>query len=130
MTEIQINYLTRKLAESGLYMANSRDDSMFDGNTDESLNELEAILVIKQLQEKVFLLFIAFSGGFWSHRHTHWEYATFDVAVFSFCLFPFSQITMLEIEKSSSQQNLDGVVELITKQQICAKEKFEEVMIV
>lgn len=37
---------------------------------------------------------------------------------------------MLEIEKSSSQKNLDGIVELVTEQQISAKQKFEEVMIV
>ncbi|TQE05873.1 hypothetical protein C1H46_008556 [Malus baccata] len=36
------------------------------------------------------------------------------------------QIKMLETEKSSSQQNLDSVVELATEQNICAQEKFEE----
>jgi centromeric protein E len=34
---------------------------------------------------------------------------------------------MLEMEKSSSQQNLDSVVELATEQSICARETFEEV---
>ncbi|KAL6289173.1 hypothetical protein ACE6H2_006683 [Prunus campanulata] len=33
-------------------------------------------------------------------------------------------IKMLEMEKSSSQQNLDSVVELATEQNICAREKF------
>ncbi|KAJ7976625.1 Kinesin-like protein [Quillaja saponaria] len=36
------------------------------------------------------------------------------------------QIKMLEMDKSSSQQNLDSVVELATEQNICAREKFEE----
>lgn len=35
---------------------------------------------------------------------------------------------MLEMEKSSSQQNLDSVVDLAMEQNICAREKFEEVM--
>ncbi|XP_019429712.1 PREDICTED: kinesin-like protein KIN-7O isoform X2 [Lupinus angustifolius] len=36
------------------------------------------------------------------------------------------QIKVLEIEKISSQQNLDDVVDLATEQNICAREKFEE----
>ncbi|KAF7819101.1 kinesin-like protein KIN-7O isoform X2 [Senna tora] len=36
------------------------------------------------------------------------------------------QIENLKMEKSSSQQNLDSVVDLATKQKICAQEKFEE----
>ncbi|KAK9289712.1 hypothetical protein L1049_007871 [Liquidambar formosana] len=36
------------------------------------------------------------------------------------------QIKMLEIEKSSSQQNLDSIVELATEQNICSREKYEE----
>ncbi|XP_041024589.1 kinesin-like protein KIN-7O isoform X2 [Juglans microcarpa x Juglans regia] len=36
------------------------------------------------------------------------------------------QIKMLEMEKSSSQHNLDSVVELATEQHICAREKFKE----
>ncbi|CAL5325135.1 unnamed protein product [Camellia sinensis] len=35
-------------------------------------------------------------------------------------------INMLEVEKSSSQQNLDCVVELTTEQNICATERYEE----
>lgn len=61
MSEIQINCLTRKLAETGIEMDNSRNDCMFNSNTNESLNESEAISVIKQLQEKVFLRCIVFS---------------------------------------------------------------------
>jgi len=37
---------------------------------------------------------------------------------------------MLEVEKSSSQQNLDCIVELAKEQNICAKEKYEEVIMV
>lgn len=36
------------------------------------------------------------------------------------------RIMTLEMEKSSSQQNLDNVVELATEQNICAREKFDE----
>ncbi|XP_042943466.1 kinesin-like protein KIN-7O isoform X4 [Carya illinoinensis] len=36
------------------------------------------------------------------------------------------QIKMLEMEKSSSQHNLDSIVELATEQHICAREKFKE----
>ncbi|XP_015900577.4 kinesin-like protein KIN-7O isoform X2 [Ziziphus jujuba] len=76
-SEIQIDYLTRKLAEA--HSANY----LTKGTTRES----EAILVIKRLQE---------------------------------------QIKMLEMEKSSSQQNLDSIVDLAMEQNICAREKFEE----
>lgn len=40
------------------------------------------------------------------------------------------KIEVLEMEKASSQQYLDSVVDLATKQKICAREKFEEVMMV
>ncbi|XP_062166470.1 kinesin-like protein KIN-7O isoform X1 [Alnus glutinosa] len=36
------------------------------------------------------------------------------------------QIKMLETERSSSQQNLDSIVEMATKQNICAREKCEQ----
>ncbi|XP_022935551.1 kinesin-like protein KIN-7O [Cucurbita moschata] len=36
------------------------------------------------------------------------------------------RIMILEMERSSSQQNLDNVVELATEQNICAREKFDE----
>ncbi|KAK7278959.1 hypothetical protein RJT34_24000 [Clitoria ternatea] len=36
------------------------------------------------------------------------------------------QIEVLEMEKLSSQQNLDNVVDLATEQNVCAREKFEE----
>ncbi|CAK9184034.1 unnamed protein product [Ilex paraguariensis] len=95
MSEIQIDYLTRKLAEVDFcpdvkYEDNSPcqvEKIIIQLNTNKSLRESEAILVIKQLQEK---------------------------------------ITMLEMEKSSSQQNWDCVVELATEQNICAMEKYEE----
>ena len=44
-----------------------------------------------------------------------------------YILLFYSQILTLEMEKSSSQQNLDNVVELATEQNICAREKFDEV---
>lgn len=37
---------------------------------------------------------------------------------------------MLEMEKSSSQQDLDCVVELATEQKICAMDKYEEVIMI
>ncbi|XP_052176395.1 kinesin-like protein KIN-7O isoform X2 [Diospyros lotus] len=83
MSEIQIDYLTRKLTETDLYP----NQSTVPGYVSKSLREAEAILVIKQLQEK---------------------------------------INLLEMEKSSSQQNLDSVVELATEQNICAMEKYEK----
>ncbi|KAL2501882.1 P-loop containing nucleoside triphosphate hydrolase superfamily protein [Forsythia ovata] len=94
MSDIQIDYLTRKLAEADLYVdgkykdssaRNTNDISLPDEN--KSLRESDAILVIKQLQEK---------------------------------------IDILEMEKSSSQQNLDSVVELVTEQTISSQEKFEK----
>ncbi|GFY98129.1 P-loop containing nucleoside triphosphate hydrolases superfamily protein [Actinidia rufa] len=95
MSEIQIDYLTRKLADADLYLdekSNSYSTSHLNKSTihndaTKSLRESEAILVIKQLQEKIH---------------------------------------MLEMEKSSSQQNLDCVVELATEQNINAMEKYEE----
>ncbi|XP_050386560.1 kinesin-like protein KIN-7O isoform X2 [Argentina anserina] len=92
-SEIQIDYLTRKLAEADL----SSVDVCYDyptscvkkGTVDKniSVRESEAIIVIKRLQE---------------------------------------QIKRLEMEISSSQQNLDSVVELAKEQNICAMEKFDE----
>ncbi|KAM7524434.1 hypothetical protein LguiA_014336 [Lonicera macranthoides] len=87
-SDIQIDCLTRNLAEAGFYMdEDSKEYPTIHGRTNRSLNEPEAILVIKQLQEK---------------------------------------IRMLEMEKSSSQENLGCVVELATEQNNSAKEKFEE----
>ncbi|KAL5812063.1 hypothetical protein ACOSQ3_027013 [Xanthoceras sorbifolium] len=95
VSEINIDFLRRKLAESDLcYDVNCNDSSTHHvnkgtlyGDKNVSVRESEAIIVIKQLQEK---------------------------------------IKMLEMEKSSSQQNLDSLVELATEQNICAREKFEE----
>ncbi|KAJ6380823.1 hypothetical protein OIU77_029673 [Salix suchowensis] len=94
-SEIQIDCLRRQLGEPHLFeCVKCRNCLTSDGNTSTnyldknvSLRESEAIVVIKQLQEK---------------------------------------IKMLEMEKSSSQQNLDSVVELATEQSICARETFEE----
>ncbi|WOG87596.1 hypothetical protein DCAR_0206826 [Daucus carota subsp. sativus] len=87
-SDLKISYLTRRLEEAGLCVDNTADDSTIHTNKNERLDESEAILVIKELQEK---------------------------------------INMLEMDKSSSQQNLDDVVQLITEQQISADVKFEEI---
>ncbi|CAK7340219.1 unnamed protein product [Dovyalis caffra] len=95
MSEIQIDCLRTQHAEANLFQcakcsncltsASNKSTNNLDKNV--SLRESEAIIVIKQLQEK---------------------------------------IKMLEMEKSSSQQNLNSVVELATEQSICARETFEE----
>ncbi|KAF2284436.1 hypothetical protein GH714_021858 [Hevea brasiliensis] len=95
LTDIQIDCLTRQLTEAELYPSDKYNDcsashcyrssNYVDKNV--SLRELEAIHVIKQLQQK---------------------------------------IKTLEMDKCSSQQNLDSVVELATEQSICAREKLEE----
>ncbi|KAK6289850.1 hypothetical protein POUND7_001391 [Theobroma cacao] len=97
MSEIKIDCLMRKLAEADSFHnmkhIESNDHSAFHANKTNcadkniGLREFEAILVIKQLQEK---------------------------------------IKILETEKSSSQQNLNSLVELATEQNICAREKFDE----
>lgn len=56
MSEIQIDFLTRKLAEADLYLdekPNSLNRSATLSDATKCLRESEAILVIKQLQEKV-----------------------------------------------------------------------------
>ncbi|XP_011075412.1 kinesin-like protein KIN-7O isoform X2 [Sesamum indicum] len=94
MSDIQIDYLTRKLAEADLVVdekcrectaRNPNPLSHPDGNR--SLKDSDAILVIKQLQEK---------------------------------------IAILEMEKSSSQQNLDCVFDLATERTKSAQEKYEK----
>lgn len=95
LTDIQIDCLTRQLAEAELYSSDKYNDfstshcyrSSNYADKNVSLRELEAIHVIKQLQEK---------------------------------------IKTLEAEKCSSQQNLNSVVELATEQNICARQKLEE----
>ncbi|XP_059297686.1 kinesin-like protein KIN-7O isoform X1 [Lycium ferocissimum] len=90
VSEIKIDYLTRKLLEADIHLVDGseqEDNSLMHLNGSKTLREAEAILVIKQLQEK---------------------------------------ITLLEMERSSSQQNLDSVVEIATEQTISAREKHEE----
>ncbi|XVE60984.1 hypothetical protein DITRI_Ditri06bG0004400 [Diplodiscus trichospermus] len=98
MSDIQIDCLIRKLFEAdslrNIKHSESNDHSAFHANKTNywydkniGMREFEAILVIKQLQEK---------------------------------------IKILETEKSSSQQNLNSLVELATEQNICAREKFDE----
>ncbi|XP_039024894.1 kinesin-like protein KIN-7O [Hibiscus syriacus] len=97
MSDIQIDCLMRKLVEAdsldNMKHSGSNDHSSFHANKTNyadkniGLRDFEAILVIKQLQEK---------------------------------------IRILETEKSSSQENLNSLVELATEQNICANEKFDE----
>nr|XP_018628052.1 kinesin-like protein KIN-7O [Nicotiana tomentosiformis] len=89
-SEVKVDYLTRKLFEADIHLVDGSeqdDNSLMHLNGSKTLRESEAILVIKQLQEK---------------------------------------ITVLEMERSSSQQNLDSVVEIATEQTISAREKHEE----
>ncbi|KAF4402548.1 hypothetical protein G4B88_012333 [Cannabis sativa] len=92
-SEIQIDFLTRKLAEvdivSGVKdcITNNATEGTITGDRNLDSNESETILVIKRLQEK---------------------------------------INKLEMEKNSSQVNLASIVELATEQNICAREKFDE----
>ncbi|KAK1357414.1 Centromere-associated protein E [Heracleum sosnowskyi] len=55
-SDLKITYLTRRLEEAGLYMDNTADDSVSHAYKSEILDESEAILVIKQLQEKINML--------------------------------------------------------------------------
>ncbi|KAK9041421.1 hypothetical protein V6N11_016523 [Hibiscus sabdariffa] len=96
MSDIQIDCLMRKLIEADslddMKHGESNDSSFHANKTNYAdknigMREFEAILVIKQLQEK---------------------------------------IKILETEKSSSQENLNSLVELATEQNICAREKFDE----
>ncbi|KAH6779630.1 P-loop containing nucleoside triphosphate hydrolases superfamily protein [Perilla frutescens var. hirtella] len=94
-SDIQIDCLTRKLAEVGSANLSGKcrecsaeitsSVSYLDGN--KSLRDSDAIHVIKKLQEK---------------------------------------ITILEMEKSSSQQNFNSVFDLAAEQTISAQEKYEK----
>uniref|UniRef100_A0A1J3ET78 Kinesin-related protein 4 n=4 Tax=Noccaea caerulescens TaxID=107243 RepID=A0A1J3ET78_NOCCA len=95
VNRIQIECLKEKLFEDGLSgeAKCKHSDCGVVGNVhwDENgvhLRDPEAILLIKQLQEK---------------------------------------INILEMEKSSSKQNLDDLVTVATEQNICAREKFAEI---
>ncbi|KAJ9536971.1 hypothetical protein OSB04_029704 [Centaurea solstitialis] len=96
-SEIQIDYLTRKLAEASSCL-DEEPRSNYTSNTDknpsetqlstiENSNETEAVLFIKQLQEK---------------------------------------ISVLEMEKSSNLQKVDSAVELETEEKMYADNKHEE----
>ncbi|CAI9099661.1 OLC1v1036517C1 [Oldenlandia corymbosa var. corymbosa] len=87
MNQIHVDYLRRRLAEGDFSRKKCEDNLTDEISCIERSGKSEAILVIKQLQEK---------------------------------------IAMLEMEKSSSQQNLDSLVELATEQTISAKEKYDE----
>ncbi|XP_023641305.1 kinesin-like protein KIN-7O isoform X2 [Capsella rubella] len=93
ISEIQIECLKAKLGEDVITCdAKCKQlEVVSNMHVDEhvvNLKDPEAILLIKQLQEK---------------------------------------INMLELEKSSSNQNLDDLVTVATKQNICAREKFAEI---
>ncbi|VYS56872.1 unnamed protein product [Arabidopsis thaliana] len=93
ISEIQIECLKVKLGEDGLSGDAKCKQSEVVGNVHceehvVNLRDPEAILLIKQLQEK---------------------------------------INMLELEKSSSNRNLDDLVMVATEQNICAREKFAEI---
>jgi len=74
VSEIHIDYLARKLADADVYVNEKSDDFFTDHNnrstihldTTISFRESEAILVIKQLQEKVsfFFPYLVFSFNF------------------------------------------------------------------
>lgn len=128
MSEIKIDYLTRKLFEAGMHLidgSEQEDNSLMPLYGSKTLREAEAILVIKQLQEKVssFLSFLIFLICI------NKDYlVTFPLLSVSWKCGAFVQITALEMERSSSQQNLDSVVEIATEQTISAREKHEEVI--
>ncbi|CAD5322593.1 unnamed protein product [Arabidopsis thaliana] len=93
ISEIQIECLKAKLGEDGLSGDAKCKQSEVAGKVHceehvVNLRDPEAILLIKQLQEK---------------------------------------INMLELEKSSSNRNLDDLVMVATEQNICAREKFAEI---
>ncbi|CAL1385826.1 unnamed protein product [Linum trigynum] len=95
VSDVMIDSLRRQLVNSDNSHVRNQCDLSFSHGTETmnckdksiSIRESEAIVVIKQLQEK---------------------------------------IEMLEMDKDSSQQNLDSVVELATEQSLYAREKFEE----
>ncbi|CAI9764381.1 unnamed protein product [Fraxinus pennsylvanica] len=74
MSDIKIDYLTRMLAEADLYVDGKYKDSTTRSTNDislpdenKSLRESDAILVIKQLQEKVYLSIALLSYVFLEH---------------------------------------------------------------
>jgi len=63
----------------------------------------------------------------YAQTHTHAVISSRVLLIF----LPFIlKIKVLERENLSSQQSLDNVVHLATEQNICAKEKYEEVITV
>ena len=63
-SDLKISYLTRRLEEAGLCVDNTADDSTIHTNKNERLDESEAILVIKELQEKVYSVRKSFDIAF------------------------------------------------------------------
>lgn len=149
-SEIQIDYLTRKLVEADLVSDLKNEDHITRyvnadaTNKDRNcaLRESEAILVIKRLQEQVFflslshislsvclpiildiLLLVAFSSSQLAHFGNNFSIFNFTI----FILFLILQIRMLEMQNSSSQQNLDSIADLAMEQNICARQRIGEV---
>ncbi|XP_057983300.1 kinesin-like protein KIN-7O isoform X2 [Malania oleifera] len=95
ISEIQIDCLSRKLAQVNLFFEEKNNDCAthqldkltIHGDKSTSSRDPEAIFIIKQLQE---------------------------------------QIKMLEMEKVSSETNRDDIVDLAQQQNICARDKYEE----
>lgn len=126
---IQVDSLTRKLEEncSGRYPSYDDNASTSFGENTVSLRESKAICVIKQLQEQVCFSLYPFT--IWSL----FEFNVFSLFTYFLCICHLNwmfylQIKLLEMEKSSIQQNLDSVVELATEQNKYAREKFEQVI--
>lgn len=79
-SEIQIDFLTRKLAEVDCFCNLKCDDSSTYyvnectpyGNKNASIRESEANLVIKQLQEKVSSFVLLDNFGFCSYCHLYY----------------------------------------------------------
>lgn len=79
-SEIQIDFLTRKVAEADLFRNLKCDDSStyhvnesaLYGDKNASIRGSEANLVIKQLQEKVSSFFLLGNFGFCSYCHLYY----------------------------------------------------------
>ncbi|KAL3632554.1 hypothetical protein CASFOL_025538 [Castilleja foliolosa] len=119
MSEIQIECLTRKLTEVDLAEeekckeCTAQNNSLSHADGNRSLGGSDAILVIKQLQEKPQVT----ANAFPNHALDLHSVESIKTDM---------QIAILEMEKSSSQQQLDSVVDLATEQTISAKEKCEK----
>lgn len=69
------------------------------------------------------LLLVAFSSSQLAHFGNNFSIFNFTI----FILFLILQIRMLEMQNSSSQQNLDSIADLAMEQNICARQRIGEV---